>query len=72
MNFDTYLSTLAPEAILIIGACVVTLLGVAKLPILRQLTPPLSLGVLALALMATAAAGIPGPSRTPARAFPPV
>ncbi|MCP4247166.1 MAG: NADH-quinone oxidoreductase subunit N, partial [bacterium] len=61
MNFDTYLSTLAPEGILIIGACVVTLLGVARLPILRQLTPPLSLGVLALALMATAAAGIPGP-----------
>jgi len=52
MNFSAYLTALAPEAVLTVGACLVTLLGVSKLRSNRALVAPISLLVLGVALVA--------------------
>lgn len=59
MSWGLFIHALAPELVLTIGACVVLLLGASASRSVRSLGAPISLAVLAFALIATVIAGVP-------------
>ncbi len=59
MNLEVYISALAPELILAIGACAALLVGVSRSESSRSLIAPLSVVVVLLSLAAAAIAGVP-------------
>ncbi len=65
MSLEVYISALAPELILAVGACAALLIGVSRSEFSRSLIAPLSIIVLLLSLLATAIAGVPGAHANP-------
>ena len=65
MNLEVYISALAPELILAIGACAALLVGVSRSESSRSLIAPLSVVVVLLSLAAAAIAGVPADDANP-------
>ncbi len=65
MNVEAYLVPLAPELILLIGACLALIVGVIKTPRQMQWVSPLALVVVLAALLATWRLGVPDGSQGP-------
>ncbi len=58
MTLQAYISALAPEIVLVIGACITLMMGVAKSSSIRAMIAPCALAALVLSLASAAIVGI--------------